>query len=45
MKNKKTTINPINDNDKCFQYTATVTLLNLEEISKNYQEYKKLSLL
>ena len=26
MKNKKATINPINDDDKCFQYVATVTL-------------------
>ena len=29
----KAAINPINDNDKCFQYTATVTL-NHEEIGK-----------
>ena len=25
IKNKKATINPINDDDKCFYYTATVT--------------------
>ena len=31
IKNKKATINPINNDDKCFQYTASVTL-NHEEI-------------
>ena len=31
IKNKKSTINHINDDDKCFQYGATVTL-NHEEI-------------
>ena len=35
-KNKKTTINPINDNDKYFQYAATVTL-NYKEIGKKSQ--------
>ena len=33
LKNKKATINPANDNDKCFQYTVTVTL-DYEEIGK-----------
>ena len=36
MKNKKATINPISDDDKCFQYTAKVAL-NHEEIGKNSQ--------
>ena len=41
---KKTTINPTNDNEKCFKYAATVTL-NLEEIEKkNRKEHQKLSL-
>ena len=34
IKNKKATINPINDDDKCFQYAATVTL-NHKEIGRN----------
>ena len=33
IKNKKATINPKNDGDKCFQY-ATVIILNFEEIKK-----------
>ena len=33
LKNKKATINPANGNDKCFQYTVTVTL-DYEEIGK-----------
>ena len=40
-KNKKVTINPINDHDKCFQYTATVTL-NHEEIGKHSQRISKI---
>ena len=32
--NKKATINPFNDDDKCFQYAATVAL-NDEKIEKN----------
>ena len=34
IKNKKPTKNPINDDDKCFHYTATVAI-NYEEIGKN----------
>ena len=36
MKNKKPTINPINEDDKYFQYAATVAL-NDEEIKRNPQ--------
>ena len=36
MKNKKSTINPINEDDKYFQYAATVAL-NDEEIKRNPQ--------
>ena len=32
IKIKKATINSNNDDDKCFQYTATVVALNYEEI-------------
>ena len=39
--NKKATINPKNNDDKCFQYALTVAL-NYEQIKK---EYQKLSLL
>ena len=31
MKNKEATLYPINDDDKCFQYAATITL-NHEDI-------------
>ena len=41
IKNKKTTINPINDNDKYFQYAATVAL-NHEEIGRNSQRISKI---
>ena len=34
IKNEKTTINPKNDDDKCFQYALTATL-NYEEIKWN----------
>ena len=34
IKTKKTTINPINKKDKCFQYTVTV-VLNYEEMKKD----------
>ena len=51
IKNEKAKIYPINDDDKCFQYAATVPL-NYEEIGKQYnskeyhdKEYHKLSLL
>ena len=33
LKNKKTTINPKNNDDKCFQYTITATL--------NYKQIKR----
>ena len=36
LKNKKTTINPKNKDDKCFQYALTVAL-NHEQILKNPQ--------
>ena len=36
--------NPVNDDDKGFQYVATVAL-NREEIGKNSQRISKLSLL
>ena len=44
IKNKKATINPINDYDKCFQDAATVTL-NHEEIVKKSQRSSKISFL
>ena len=34
IKNKKVTINPKNEDDKCFQYAATIAL-NYEEIESN----------
>ena len=41
IKNKKTTINPINKKDnQCFQYAVTVALKN-EEIKKDPQRIKK----
>ena len=36
LKNKKATINPKINNDKCFQYTLTVAL-NYEQIKKDPQ--------
>ena len=41
LKSKKATINPKNNDDKCFQYALTVAL-NYEKFKK---EYQKLSLL
>ena len=42
LKDKKSTINPIND-DKCFQYPVTLAL-NLDKIKKkNDKEYLKLN--
>ena len=42
LKNKKTTINPKNDNDdKCFQYAVTVAL-NYEQIKKDLQRISKI---
>ena len=42
LKNKKATINPKNNDDKCFQYALTVALNYETKIDK---EYQKLSLL
>ena len=42
MKNKKATINPINDDDKYFQYAATVAL-NHKEIRKSSQRTSKIN--
>ena len=36
LKNKKATINPINNDDKCFQYAVTVAL-NHQNIKSNLQ--------
>ena len=44
IKNKKAIINPINNDDKCFQYITTVALSH-EEIGKNCKLYQKWSLL
>ena len=41
IKKKKTTINPVNDDDKCFQCTATVAL-NYKDIGKNIQRMSKI---
>ena len=39
IKSKKATINPKNDDDKCFQYPATVTLTH-EEIKRTLKNIK-----
>ena len=39
LKNKKATINPKNNDDKCFQYALTVAL-NFEKIKKDPQTIK-----
>ena len=44
LKNKKATINPKNNDDKCFQYALTLAL-NYEQLKKILKEYQKLSLL
>ena len=44
LKNKNATINPKNNDDKCFQYALTVAL-NYEQIKKILKQYQKLSLL
>ena len=44
LKDKKSTINSINNNYKCFQY-AVALALNLDKIRKNRKEYLKLNLL
>ena len=36
LKDKKSTINPKNNDDKCFQYAVTLAL-NLDNIEKNHQ--------
>ena len=41
-KNKKTTINPKNKDDKCFQYALTVAL-NYVQIKKIFKEYQILN--
>ena len=41
LKNKKATINPKNDDDKCFHYALTVTL-NYEQIKKNPQRIENI---
>ena len=41
LKNKKTTINPKNKDDKCFQYTLTVAL-NYEQFEKDPQRISKI---
>ena len=44
IKNKNTTINHINDDDKYFQYAPTVALNN-KEIGRNYQRLSKIKYL
>ena len=45
LKDKKSTINPINNNDKCFQYAVTLAL-NLDKIKKKtHKKHLKLNLL
>ena len=41
LKNKKATINPKNNDDKCFQYALTVAL-NYEQIKKDPQRISKI---
>ena len=43
-KNKKSTINPIDNDYKCFQYAVTLAL-NHDKIRKTHKEYLKLNLL
>ena len=44
LKDKKSIINPKNNDDKCFQYAVTLAL-NLDKIKKTHKEYLKLNLL
>ena len=44
LKDKKSTINPINNDDKCFQ-CAVALALNLDKIRTIHKEYLKLNLL
>ena len=41
LKDKKSTINPKNNDDKCFQYSVTLAL-NLDNIEKNPQRISKI---
>ena len=41
LKNKKATINPKNNDDKCFQYALTIAL-NHEQIKKDSQRITKI---
>ena len=41
LKNRKTTINPKNNDDKCFQYALTVAL-NHEQIKNNPERISKI---
>ena len=41
LKDKKSTISPKNNNDKCFQYTVTLAL-NLDKIKKGPQRVSKI---
>ena len=41
LKHKKSTINPKNNDDKCFQYAVTLAL-NLDNIEKNPQRISKI---
>ena len=41
-KNKKATINPKNNDDKCFQYAITVSL-NHEQIKEDLQRITKIN--
>ena len=41
MKKKKATINPTNDDDKCFQHAITITS-NFEEIKKGLQRFSNI---
>ena len=38
LKDEKSTINPINNDDKCFQYAVTLAL-NLDKIRKNQYRF------
>ena len=42
LKDKKSTINSKNNDDKCFQYAVTLAL-NLDKLKKTLKEYLKLS--
>ena len=41
LKNKKATINPKNNDDKCFQYALT-TALNYQNIKNDHQKHRKI---